>query len=112
MRIRIERSSQGSKFSRRKGGGSSFAEAMFRKNADNATYASAMFDWTLRKLDMKDTGYKFHRSIFSFWIKKGRKVILKMTFKEVEECRSWATHALEEEMEKKLIWSKSISFFS
>lgn len=102
MKTRFESGSQGSQLERRIGGGSGFADSIFRKQADSEAYAREMFVRTLRKLNLDHQGYEFYTSESSFLIKEGKKILLQMTFEEVEDCRALAIHALEEEMEGKL----------
>ena len=88
---------------RRVGGGSGFADAIFRKQADSKDYARGMFSRTLKKLRLEDEGYEFFASESSFLIRKGKQIVVEMTFDEVEDCRAQAVHALEEKIEQKLV---------
>lgn len=102
MKTRFEPGDQGRQMERRKGGGG-FPDAIFRKQADSQVYARGMFRRTLAKLNLEDADYGFYTSESAFLIKKGKAILLEMTFEEVEDCRALTLHALEEEMERKLI---------
>jgi len=103
MNTRFEPGGQNSELARRIGGGSGLADSIFRKQADNEAYARGMFCRTLRKLNLDDAGYEYYASESGFLIKKGKEILLEMTFEEVGDCRARAVHALEEEMERKLV---------
>lgn len=88
---------------RRVGGGSGYADAIFRKQADSGDYARGMLKRTLKRLRLEDAGYSFFASESSFLIRKGKQIVFEMTFDEVEDCRAQAVHALEEKIEEKLV---------
>lgn len=102
MKRRLEDIERGEDTCRRIPGGTGFADAIFRKQADSNDYARGMLERTLRRLGLEAGGYGFFESESGFLIKKGQQIVLEMTFDEVEDCRALAVHALEEKMEEKL----------
>lgn len=87
---------------KRVSGGTSWADAMFRGQADSSSYASEMIKRVIRKSNMDSEKINFYYSETEFVLIKENTIILKMSYHMVEAFRCEGIHAFEEYIESHL----------
>jgi hypothetical protein len=87
-------------------GGTGWADAIFRYQADSASYAEEMIRRVIRRLKLETEGYQTYSSESGFLLVKNNDIILKMSYNMVEAFRCEEVFAFEKYIENQI---KSLS---
>lgn len=91
---------------KRASGGNSWADAMFRFNADTKTYITGMLERVLCKRNFTKDKYEIRFPLFSrfnYWILQNNQIIIKGKFDQVEDHRRRSAFSYEAWLEKQII---------
>ncbi|NLL73310.1 MAG: hypothetical protein GX237_07260 [Clostridiales bacterium] len=80
---------------RRVSGGSSWADAMFRFNANTQEYVKVMFKRVLRKNNIEENNYRIYFSNYDFLIMKNNQIVINASYNQVEEQRRVSPYTFE-----------------
>ncbi len=83
-------------------GGTGWADAIFRSQADSKTYANTMIKEVVRRLNLEAEDYLTYFSETGFLLFKKEDLILKMSYNMEEALRCEAVYAFEECIESKI----------
>ncbi len=83
-------------------GGTGWADAMFRFQADSASYAEEMIRRVIKRLKLEGEGYEVYSSSSGFLLVKNNDMILKMYYNMVEAFRREEVFAFERYIENQI----------
>ena len=83
-------------------GGTSWADSIFRRQADSKSYARAMLTKFNRTIDLRDEKFDIFFSEDEFVILNGSGIRMRMRLEKVELYRMIGVHSFEECLEKQL----------
>lgn len=83
-------------------GGTGWADAIFRYQADSASYAGEMIKRIIRRCKLEAEGYRTYFSESDFILIKNKDIILHMSFNMVEAFRCEDVFAFEKYVENQI----------
>ena len=86
----------------REHGGTGWADAIFRYQADSTSYAEEMIRRVIKRLKLEAEGYQTYYSESEFLLVKNNVIILKMTYNMVEAFRCEEVFAFEKYIENQI----------
>lgn len=87
---------------RRASGGNSWADAMFRFNANTQGYVEGMLERVLRKNNIKENNYRIYFSDYDFLIMMNNQIVINANYGQVEEQRKISAFAFEKWLERQI----------